>query len=87
MSTPTARWRDRTSDMARAVRNAVDSLGLDLADAIALASASPAAFLGMGDRRGRIAPGMAADLVLLGDDLTVRASWIAGRRATGSVAK
>jgi N-acetylglucosamine-6-phosphate deacetylase len=65
-------------DMATAVRNCVDLLGLRLEDALHLASASPAAFLGQADRRGRIAPGYAADLVWLDDDLRVRETWIGG---------
>jgi N-acetylglucosamine-6-phosphate deacetylase len=68
-------------DMASAVRNAVRLLGLDAPSAIAMASASPAAFLRMDHQRGRIAPGLAADLVWLGDDMTVRDSWIAGQAA------
>ncbi|WP_163460281.1 amidohydrolase family protein, partial [Escherichia coli] len=50
-------------DMAAAVRNAVAMLGIDLATAVAMASASPAALMGLDDTHGRIAPGHAADLV------------------------
>lgn len=66
-------------DMATAVRNTVRLLGLPLEEAVRMASAYPAQFLGIGDRYGRIAPGHAADLVLLDDDVRVRATWIAGR--------
>src|SRR5262249_55964131 len=62
-------------DMATAVRNAVRLLELDIAEAIAMASAAPAAFLGMSHRMGRIAPGLAADLVWLDDELAVRDTW------------
>jgi N-acetylglucosamine-6-phosphate deacetylase len=65
-------------DMASAVRNAVSMLGLSLADAIAMASANPAAFLGVDHELGRIAQGYRADLVLLDDDLEVVESWIDG---------
>ena len=65
-------------DMASAVRNAVQMLGLPLADAVMMASAAPAAFLGLGARRGRIARGFAADLCLLDDALNVTATWIDG---------
>ncbi|MDB5458074.1 MAG: N-acetylglucosamine-6-phosphate deacetylase, partial [Caulobacter sp.] len=67
-------------DMAGAVRNAVGMMGLDLPAAVAMASASPAAFLGLAGERGRIAAGMAADLALLGEDLTVRETWIGGEK-------
>jgi N-acetylglucosamine-6-phosphate deacetylase len=65
-------------DMAGAVRNAVAMLGLDLADAAAMASANPAAFLRLDHQLGRIAPGYRANLVLLDDDMQVQASWIDG---------
>ncbi len=66
-------------DMATAVRNTVGLLGRPLEQALAMASASPAAFLGMADRRGRLAPGFAADLVLLDGALRVRETWIGGQ--------
>ena len=65
-------------DMAAAVRNAVALLGLSLEDAVMMASAAPAAFLGLTGRRGGIAPGHAADFVLLDDDLRVLQTWIDG---------
>lgn len=68
-------------DMAGAVRNAVDLLGLSLEDAVRLASLNPAQFLALDHELGRIAPGLRADLVLLDDDLTAAETWIAGRRA------
>ncbi|RRN66019.1 N-acetylglucosamine-6-phosphate deacetylase [Caulobacter sp. 602-1] len=65
-------------DMAGAVRNAIALLGVSLEDAVMMASAAPAAFLGLEGRRGRIAPGFAADLCLLDDALNVTATWIDG---------
>jgi N-acetylglucosamine-6-phosphate deacetylase len=65
-------------DMASAVRNAVSMLGLDLADAVTMASANPAAFLGLDRELGRIAPGYRANLVLLDDDLQVAETWMDG---------
>ena len=65
-------------DMATAVRNCVDALGLPLADALVMASRTPAVWLGLGDSLGRIAPGFRADLVALDAGLRVRATWIAG---------
>ncbi|MDR6626112.1 N-acetylglucosamine-6-phosphate deacetylase [Caulobacter segnis] len=66
-------------DMAAAVRNAVRTLDLPLADAVMMASAAPAAFLGLAHQRGRIAPGLAADFCLLDDDLNVAKTWIDGK--------
>lgn len=65
-------------DMVTAVRNAVTLLDVPLAEAARMASTYPAEFLRIGDRRGRIAAGYCADLVLLDDDLQVAATWIDG---------
>ncbi len=70
-------------DMASAVRNAVDMLGVSLAEAARMASRNPAEFLGLGDELGRIAPGWRADLVLLDDRLHARQVWIGGRPVSG----
>lgn len=72
--------------MDRAVRYAVSHLGQPLAEALRMASLYPAAFLRLDDARGRIAPGFAADMVHLGDDLAVRRTWIAGVPRPGTVA-
>ncbi|MBI1686908.1 N-acetylglucosamine-6-phosphate deacetylase, partial [Caulobacter hibisci] len=66
-------------DMIGAVRNAVEMLGLSLEDAVMTASAAPAAFLGLSATRGAIAPGQAADLVLLDGQRNVVRTWIDGR--------
>jgi N-acetylglucosamine-6-phosphate deacetylase len=65
-------------DMATAVRNAVSLLGLDIAQAARMASEYPAAFLGLEQELGRIAPGYRANLALLDDDLRVTRTWIEG---------
>jgi N-acetylglucosamine-6-phosphate deacetylase len=65
-------------DLPAAIRNCVDLLGLDLAEALRMASLYPAQFLGLADRRGRIAPGYVADLALLGPKLEVLATWVDG---------
>ena len=65
-------------DMAGAVRNAVQMLGVSLPEAVRMASAHPADFLGLGGEMGRIAPGLRANLVLADDQLAVRETWIDG---------
>ncbi len=65
-------------DMAASVRWTVDHLGVAADEALRMATVYPATFLGIDDVRGRIAPGLAADLVHLADDLTVRRTWIGG---------
>jgi N-acetylglucosamine-6-phosphate deacetylase len=66
-------------DMAGAVRNAIALLGLDLHAAVEMASRNPAAFLGLEEDMGRIAPGCRANLVLATDTLEVVETWIDGR--------
>jgi N-acetylglucosamine-6-phosphate deacetylase len=67
-------------DMASTVRNAVGMLGLELPEAARMASRYPAEFLGLGGELGRIAPGYRANLVLVDDDVDVKATWIDGQR-------
>jgi N-acetylglucosamine-6-phosphate deacetylase len=59
-----------------AVANLI-AAGIGLAEAVAAASSIPASLIGRPDL-GRIAPGAAADLVWLGDDLRTNAAWVAG---------
>jgi N-acetylglucosamine-6-phosphate deacetylase len=65
-------------DMATAVRNCVALLGLPLPQAVRMASAYPAEFLGMGGESGRIAPGRRANFVMADDELKVLGTWIDG---------
>ncbi|HEY5805253.1 MAG TPA: N-acetylglucosamine-6-phosphate deacetylase [Lysobacter sp.] len=66
-------------DMAGAVRNTVQRLGLPLKEACRMASTYPAEFLGLGGELGRITPGYRADLVALDEALQVRGTWINGQ--------
>ena len=65
-------------DMATAVRNTVNLLGVPLEEAARMASTYPAEFLGLGNQYGRIAPGFHADLVAVDDELRVINTWISG---------
>jgi N-acetylglucosamine-6-phosphate deacetylase len=65
-------------DMASAVRNAVELMGVDLGTAVRMASSVPAAVLGLAGERGTIAPGMRADLVLIDGQDRVAETWIEG---------
>jgi N-acetylglucosamine-6-phosphate deacetylase len=67
--------------MIEAVRNAVSLLGASLADALIMASRTPAAFLGLASELGRIAPGYRADLVAFNPDFEVVGTWIGGVEA------
>ena len=65
-------------DMAGAVRNTVQMLGLPLAEASRMASSYPAAWIGLDRTHGRIAAGYQADFAVLDDALMVQETWVAG---------
>jgi N-acetylglucosamine-6-phosphate deacetylase len=65
-------------DMAGAIRNAISLLGLELSEAIRMASEYPADYLGLAHELGRIKPGHRANLALMDDTLHVRRTWIDG---------
>jgi N-acetylglucosamine-6-phosphate deacetylase len=67
--------------MLRAVRNIVDYAGVDLEEGLRMASAYPAAALGLDDELGRIRPGSRASFIELDAALNVRRSWIDGEMA------
>jgi N-acetylglucosamine-6-phosphate deacetylase len=63
--------------MDEAVRNAVRFLGVPLAQAVRMATETPAAALNL-DTKGKIAVGCDADLVLLDAEGTVLETIVAG---------
>jgi N-acetylglucosamine-6-phosphate deacetylase len=65
-------------DMASAVRNTVERLGIALPDTLRMASLNPATYLRLDHELGRIAVGYRASLILLDDSLHVRRTWIDG---------
>jgi N-acetylglucosamine-6-phosphate deacetylase len=68
-----------TLTMARAVQSAVSLMGIAVEDAVQMASANPARLLGLDGRKGAIAAGCDADLVVLNERLAVTAVMVAGR--------
>ena len=69
--------------MADAVRHCHHRLGLPLDQVLRLASAHPAAALGLRDR-GHLRPGARADFIRLDDALQLQGSWIAGKAVPAS---
>jgi len=68
-----------TAMLDRGVGNLL-RVGIPLRDAVIMSTDTPARSLNLRDR-GRIAPGYRADIVILGGDLRVRATYVAGRLA------
>jgi N-acetylglucosamine-6-phosphate deacetylase len=64
--------------MDHAVRNMVELAGLPIETVLPLATSTPARILGLDNRKGRIAPGLDADLVILDDHLAVTGVFIRG---------
>jgi N-acetylglucosamine-6-phosphate deacetylase len=65
--------------LMEAVRRAVALVGLELSDALIMASRTPARFLGLHAELGSIAPGFRADLVAFDTTFTVVETWLAGQ--------
>jgi N-acetylglucosamine-6-phosphate deacetylase len=70
-----------TLTMDRAVRVCVEQAGIPLIDALQMASSTPAALLGIGEVAGRLAPGAAANLVVLDEHLAAIGTMVGGRWA------
>ena len=68
-------------DMISAVRFMHERIGLDLGEALRMASLYPAMAVGMDLRYGRLARGSRSDMVVLTDDLAVTSVWIGGSAA------
>ena len=72
-----------TLTMDVAFANVVSSLGLSVEEAVRVTSRNPASLLGLGDRKGSIAAGVDADLVVLDDELAVCGTMIGGEWVDG----
>ena len=68
--------------MIDAVSNATQIIGAALDDALIMATATPAHFLGIHHERGRIAPNFHADLVAFTPDFKILNTWIGGEPAS-----
>ncbi|WP_111562662.1 N-acetylglucosamine-6-phosphate deacetylase [Rhizobium sp.] len=67
-------------DMASAIRYGLTYLDLSLSEALRMATLYPARFLKLDDR-GRLAPGLRADLVHMSDGIKINQTWISGEPA------
>ncbi len=63
------------------MRFAHQKVGLSLVDAWTMASLTPSRIIGVDDRKGSLAPGKDADVLVLDDHLEVREVYVGGKRA------
>lgn len=68
-----------TATMIRCVRGMVELAGISLPEAVRMATVNPARALGLEGRKGVLAAGADADLVVFTDELEVRRTFVAGR--------
>ncbi len=74
-----------TATMDRLVRNMVQVVGAPLHEAVRMATLNPARALRIAERKGVLAAGADADLVVLTDDLQVSETYVAGDKGFGPV--
>lgn len=65
-------------DMASCIRFMRDKVGIDLEEALRMASLYPAEAIGMTGRKGRLTHGHDADFAVIDDNVNVVSTWIAG---------
>ncbi len=63
----------------RAIRNMVAMAGIAWSDAIRMATLTPAMITSVNNRKGKVAPGMDADLVVLDERGCVQQTWVRGQ--------
>ncbi len=70
--------------MDRLIRTLVQKADIPLDDAVRMASETPAKIMGVYDRKGSLAKGKDADIIILDGDLNLRAVWAQGKLVEGT---
>jgi N-acetylglucosamine-6-phosphate deacetylase len=70
--------------MDRLFRTMVQQAGVPLEDTIRMASETPAKIMGVYDRKGSLQRGKDADILVLDNDLNLRAVWAMGKLVEGT---
>lgn len=65
--------------MDRLIRTMVQQASVPLADAVRMASETPARIMGVYDRKGSLGRGKDADIIIMDENLQLRAVWSMGR--------
>lgn len=67
-------------DMATAVRNCIQKVGINRAEAIRMATLYPAEFAGLGEGKGCIQPGSPASFVVCDNEMNISSVYVAGEK-------
>ena len=70
--------------MDRLIRTMVQKADIPLADAVRMASETPARIMGVFDRKGSLQKDKDADIMVMDEDLNVRAVWAMGKLVPGT---
>lgn len=70
--------------MDRLIRTVVQKAEIPLADAVRMASETPAKIMGVYDRKGSLQKGKDADIIVMDENLNIRAVWAMGKLVPGT---
>lgn len=70
--------------MDRLIRTLVQKAEIPLEDAVRMASETPSRIMGVYDRKGSLQKGKDADILILDQDLNIRAVWAMGKLVEGT---
>ena len=79
LTSSTGELAGSTLTMDVAIKNATKTLAIELSDALVMAAATPAKFLGLDKRYGKLLPGYFANVVALNDNKDVTHVWLKGK--------
>ena len=66
------------------IRTLVQKAEIPLEDAVRMASETPSRIMGVYDRKGSLQKGKDADILILDQDLNIRAVWAMGKLVEGT---
>jgi N-acetylglucosamine-6-phosphate deacetylase len=75
----------RIATMNHTIRTLTQQAGIPLTEAVRMASESPAAILGINHRKGSLAKGKDADIILFDSEINVSTTLVEGRVVYGNL--
>ena len=82
LTAPEGQLAGSVLDMASAVRNTIQKIGLSKEEALKMASQYPADFIGMSDHFGRIKIGLKANFTIMSQSIKSISTWAGGVQAS-----